>query len=803
MVVSAGLVLSQPAAGQNDVPEVVRRLLEEGSRHLRQERVDEAIEVLNEARRLGPDTVQVYLDLGAAWVQKGDLEKSKEAFEAGLKVDGTHRDLLYNAAIVCLRTGAGDAALGHVSEALKAHGDSADLLLVKAGSLARLERHEEALAALRLAEREQPKSARIQFSLGNQLHRLGRLDDAVVAFEKAARLDPKQTRALYNLGAVWVELGRYDDAREAYEKALEPFNKALAKGHAIDKIHAVAYSNLGAAYTQSQDWAKAVEAYSVATRVDPELADAHLNLGFAFFQLEKWKKALQAYEKAAQLNPELSLAYVQLGEIHHRQGRCDQAVAWFQKGLPKLQATERLRVMEGMARCYTDLGQIENAEQVFRQVLEEAPDDPKVLKEFGTVLRRRGRMEEARRALARSLELRSDDLPTLLEALAVEEHLQDRSAEARLLQAIADRHGDEGHLWPVRKNLALLRLAESRWADAHKQLAALAKSPGLPAAEKPWVATLVGLTSWLTGSPPRNALDGAPDPLGRAPGPAAVARAEAGDLTAALALLDELPPSTQLDGLRGLLLWSGGRTAEASELLRRAEAAGLDTPALGIALASVELRDGSTASVQRAMGRLEASVGWCAEGSATDRPTGELIEGVLVVRPAPGIELCAFAEQALQRARLADGMARLSSSPGRAVARAREVLADPSSGSDQRALASFIEGTALLAQGAHRGAAAALHRGLGLAPAAPWKYSAENNLGLAWARLGETVKAKQQFQSAKTGSVAAILNLAILLHEQEQNPEAALGLYEEYIRAGGPRRQEVKAWVDRLRELYP
>ncbi len=793
-----------PPGSAQDIPEVVRRLLEEGNRHLRQDRFDEAIEVFKEARRLGPETVQVYLDLGATLARNGDMAGAKEVFEAGIGVSPGNRDLLYNAAVVCLRLDDPSAAVAHITAAIEANGEAADLLQVQAGGLARLEAHEQALAALRKAERLEPKSARIQFALGNQLHRLGRLKEAVVAFEKAADLDPGQTRALYNLGAVWVELGRYPDAKKAYEQALKPLSDALVKGQSIDSIHAVAYSNLGAAYSQLEEWGQAVEAYQIASQVDPTLADAQLNLGFAYVQLEQWDRAAQAYERAVGLDEGLSLAYVQLGEIRHRQGQCEQAVDWFEKGLRKLQADERMRAMEGLARCYTDLGRVADAEQVFRQVLAEAPSDPEVLKEFGSVLRRRGRHEEAREALHRSLELRPEELSTQLEVLAVEEARGDAEAQFRVLQSIKDAHGERPSLWPIRRNLALMHLQAGRWGDARRELAALSSNPQLPVDQRAWIDTALGLASWQLGHGEVDRGDlgrGDFGAVGEAgPGVAAAVLAGRGELADALAQLDGLAPSPEVDGLKGILAWAVGQEAGARSRLEQAEHTDVDGPLLQIALASLELGARSPSATGRAIDRLQSAMESCEAPAAG--PVGRMSGKAWVVQGATTQDICDYAAALLRSAWLDDGAAQLSKNPGRALARARSVLGDPSADIAQSALASFIEGSALLARNDARGAQASLQQALSRAPSAEWSKVALNNLGIAWSRIGNLAEAEESFRSARSGFSEATLNLAILLHDEKKDPQAALELYEAYLREGGARRSEAQVWVDRLRELY-
>ena len=795
MVSTISLWSAAPGRAQQDVPEVVLRLLEEGRRQQQEGRLERAVETLSEALRLGPDTVPVYLDLGAARARLGQIDLAVETFEKGLGIEPDNRGLLYNAAVLRLRQGDSEIALKHVDKALESDADAADLLQVRAGCLVRLDRQDEALAALRRAETAEPRSARLQFAVGNQLHRMGRLSEAADAFGKALRLDKKMTRASYNLGAVLVELGRYEEARKAYEDALAPLQRALAKGETVDTIHAVAFANLGAAYSQTAKWDNAANAYRAAAQIDPSFAEAQLNLGYALFQRKKWKESGRAYKKAVELDPGLSLAYLQLGEISYAQGNCESAIRWLEEGLGRLQAEGRLTAMERMARCYTELDRPEDAEQVFRRVLAEAPSDPNVLTDFGAVLRRNGRLEEAWQTLSRSLELR-DGLRTRLEALAVAEAAGREDDRRRLLRSI-DVEKDP-RLWPLRREVAVLDLGAGRWAEAAETLGALAALDGVPAEEKGWASGWASIASWLAGDASRDGL------RAELPYLQLVREAEAGRVDAALQMAADLPDVGPVLWARTFLDWQQGRDAAASRHLAAARKTGdgglaAGGPAAGVIAAELDYQAGSFPSAAEGFA---AATEACAAPSREPQAKIETGAGkayIAVARP-PGQALCAFAAARLPGARLQAGIAELRRAPSAAVEVARSVVASGAATAEQRAAARFIEGTSLLAQGAPRRAVSALQEALDGSLPEAWRDAAWINLGVARAELGAVDEALRCFSEASGPD--AVLNAAILRHDRLNDPQGALDLYETYLRLGGPRRQQVEAWAEPLRELY-
>ena len=265
----AALAVSSPTAAQDDVPEVVRSLLEQATRAAGAGRTEDALELYRQARELGPQVVQVYVDQGALLAGTGEFEAALESFQAGLRIEPDDRDLGFNAAVAALRLNRFDVAAGHARRVVENHPRDVDARLLQASALDRLNRHAEALSALQAADNLAPGNPRILYSLGNQYQRTGQAEQAVDAYRQAVRKDKKLLPAHFNLGAVLFELGRLDEALAAYEIALAPIDDAFRKGQAVDPVNALAYRNLGAIHLQASAFQKAVQALSKARQLAP------------------------------------------------------------------------------------------------------------------------------------------------------------------------------------------------------------------------------------------------------------------------------------------------------------------------------------------------------------------------------------------------------------------------------------------------------------------------------------------------------------------------------------------------------
>jgi tetratricopeptide (TPR) repeat protein len=784
------------AAAVADVPEVVRELIERGEARRAQGQLDDALAAYQEARKLGPEVVEIYVALGGIYHQQGQLEAAREAFAAGIAISPQDRSLLYNGAVVALNLGRLEEGRGWIGQAVAAHPKDAELYLLQAAILDRLEEKKSALDALLQAEKLRPGDAQVQFRLGNLYYAVGRSEDAVDAYQRALRKDPSLLRAQYNLGAVLFALGRNDEALAAYEIGLAPIQKAFASGEPVEPVHAVAFTNLGAIHTQGRRWPQAFDAFDKALRLEPKRTDLLASRGFVAFQQGKLDVAAADYEKVLAADPKSSAAALHLGLIHARKDQCQQAVARLEQGLPGFDVPTRIQALEPLAGCYARLGRAQDAENAFRAVLADRPDDAELLFALGRLQRKQGKAADAEELLAKAASRRPEHRDTTIELLALAEQRGDRDRQIALAEDLVKRHGAAvPALWQARFSLALLYLELGRPKDALPHLEALGAAKQVPAASKAEIVRTHGVALAAAGQ-----YDDARKKLRAAGGAGAgnalaFVEAMAGQPEAALQAMGGKQQGSAQRANLGLLLWSLGRFDDARPHLE----AGGSEPAVRAALGDLALRRGD---LGEAMEQWQAVAAGCARGA-----------------DPRAAKLCAWVKKAQDQARLQAAfgdLARALRGEGGGVTGLRQVaddaLAATPAGDPRRAQVLYLRGMARLQGGELDGAVADLGAALEAKPAPELEAVLRNNLAVAHARAGRTAEARRHFESARahggsgnsssgSGAVAA-LNLAILLDGEGRKAEA-LPLYLQYVQADGPRRKEIEGWVARLREVTP
>jgi tetratricopeptide (TPR) repeat protein len=797
---------------------VVRELLDAARRDQERGRLDAAIEGYREALKLSHQVVQIYVALGALYHQQGQRQEALEIFQQGLEQAPGEQALLRNAATVALELGQPELALELAERAVASAPDDADLRYLHGAVLRRLGRAAEAVATLQRGLNARPKDPHLLFSLGNAHHQLGALEAAIAAFRAAVKADRDYLPAHYNLGAVLFEAERFPEAREAYEVALAPVDKALARGDAVESIHAQAYLNLGAVFLREENWRRALDAYSKAARLAPESAPAQYHLGYTLYRLGDIDAADATYRKALALDSDLPVAHLHLAEIEAGRQRPAAVVEQLRVAVDQLEGANRERALELLAAAHLATGDEDAAEANYRQLRQLRPEDGGTALALGTLLRRRGQHEEARTLLEAALRSQPHKIAAGLELATLARGEGDPEAARALYLQVLEGQEEAPALVPVRLNLALVLLQLGDRAGARRYLASLpaelSAQPGLGTAhallllgEGEAAAARAALESVVRRHRDYPAATAALAALDAFEGrPEAAAEALAAQLSQV-----EAKTAALLRADLGQLLWVAGQGQAARPHLEFAADTFPRWPGPRVALGEVALAAGDLETAQR---HLETAGALCGEpggGAPLSRP-GEGAGGArsfqLLVEGDDAPEgLCRRAAESLGAVRgaLAYG-ALVRGDSSRAAALAERALA-VALAPPERARAHFVRGSAALLQGRDEAARRDLTTALGGSLATSLEAIARNNLGVALHRLGRSEDSRRQFQAAGTGSAVppeTLLNQGIAA-EAAGEGASALALYERYLAAvgNGGRRQEVAQWVTELRRVYP
>ena len=456
-------------------------------------------------------------------------------------------------------------------------------------------------------------------------------------------------------------------------------------------------------------------------------------------------------------------------------------------------------------------------------MLDASGDDPQILLALGRLAREDDRMDETRSLLERARRAAPDNVEVGLELAGVLGQTDDTDAQKALYGELLAAHSGSGgpELLRVRLALALVELAEGDAGEATEHLEKLSDAKGLDDESRAVVAALRGVLRADTGD-----LEGARKLLRQATNSTSVAAADAlavidalagrGDdavkvLQASLAAADPNTPvgsALRLD--TGLLLWSLGRHDEARPHLQAAFRSAPDEPALRAAVGDLALRDGDLWRAVEHLGRAEDL---CRRGggrAASSADTGRVFQVQLAGSNGADV-LCDWVERAVGATRVAAALdtlpgALLGRADGRATLSLVEAALTGPLGNDLRATALFVRGSLRLASGQNAAAAQDLSGAVDGGLPQSLASHAQNNLAVAYARLGRHEEARQLLEASRATqatSQPATLNLAILYDDHLDDGRRALGLYDNYLRGGGRRATDARAWAGRLRELYP
>lgn len=190
-----------------------------------QERMDEAIAVLDGLRETHEDLPIVYTTLGDYLRQEERYEAAIEAYSEGLskvaEVTERHWFVFYSRAISAERLGLWPRAEADFRRALELNPDQPQVLNYLGYSLVeKQEKLDEALSMIERAAAARPNSGYIIDSLGWVLYRLGRYEEAVPHMERAAELMPIDPIVNDHLGDVYWSVGREREAEFMWKRAL-------------------------------------------------------------------------------------------------------------------------------------------------------------------------------------------------------------------------------------------------------------------------------------------------------------------------------------------------------------------------------------------------------------------------------------------------------------------------------------------------------------------------------------------------------------------------------------------------------
>ncbi|MGA2786151.1 MAG: tetratricopeptide repeat protein [Verrucomicrobiota bacterium] len=145
------------------------------------------------------DNAAAHNNLGAALLQKGNVDEAVAHFEKALQIRPGFAQAHNNLANILVQKDMLDEAIAHYQKALQIHPDYAEVHNNLGNALLQKGSADEAITHYQMALQTKPDSAQVHYNLGGALLQKGSVDEAIAQFQKALQINPDFLEVLNNL----------------------------------------------------------------------------------------------------------------------------------------------------------------------------------------------------------------------------------------------------------------------------------------------------------------------------------------------------------------------------------------------------------------------------------------------------------------------------------------------------------------------------------------------------------------------------------------------------------------------------
>nr|WP_236888509.1 tetratricopeptide repeat protein [Desulfoluna limicola] len=343
------------------------------------------------------------------------------------------------------------------------------------------------------------------------------LDSAVKTLTLVVSDDPKNTKAYYLRGIAYMALGSDDLGRKDVLRALEldpshlqaqialsdfyyraheytlakdTLNKILEKRTDIYKVSLL----MGHIHAATGDLDEALEAYGALMTQAPENPLAFYHSGMIYLRKGQYDAAQENLAKARKLNPRMMDAFTGMVRCYVLQHEPRKALALCDEQLAAVDTPADVsRVYGVMGRLYVTTGDLDNAEEAYREAIATNPDVTRPYYGLAEVYQRRGEMDRVLAQFQLAAEKnKHDPLPHVIMGIMNESKGDVESSKVCYRNALAIRKDNVA----AANNLAYILAEQNHEIDEALELAREAKSN---ASDDPSIMDTLGLVYYRKG----------------------------------------------------------------------------------------------------------------------------------------------------------------------------------------------------------------------------------------------------------------------------------------------------------------
>ncbi|XP_016054581.1 PREDICTED: transmembrane and TPR repeat-containing protein 1 isoform X1 [Miniopterus natalensis] len=306
-------------------PQHNRALFNLGNLLKSQEEKEEAVTLLKDSIKHGPEFADAYSSLASLLAEQERFKEAEEIYQAGIKNCPDSSDLHNNYGVFLVDTGSPEKAVAHYQQAITLS-PSHDVAMVNLGRLYRSlgdnsmaeEWYKRALKVARKAETLSP--------LGALFYNTGRYEEALQIYREAAALQPSHRELRLALAQVLAMMGQTKEAEKMTNHIVSEDTGCLE-----------CYRLLSAIHSKQEQHAKALDAIDKALQLKPKdpkvISELFFTKGNQLREQNLLDKAFESYKAAVDLNPDQAQAWMNMGGIQHIKGNYVAARAYYERAL--------------------------------------------------------------------------------------------------------------------------------------------------------------------------------------------------------------------------------------------------------------------------------------------------------------------------------------------------------------------------------------------------------------------------------------------------------------------------------------
>ena len=294
-----------------------------------QKHFSEALALLDEAQRLDPNDINIFLIRADVFLWEGKHELALEEVEYAMTITEDSFD-------------------------------KCELYLELADIWEDQEKYSEVIAALKEAVKYDPKNQEGLNRLWFCFELTGKYEESIEFHLALIETSPYSHMAWFNLGHAYAGLGEN-------EKALDAFEYVLAINDLID----APYICIGDVKYNMEKYEEALDYYMQAMKLATPTKELHLKVAETYEKLGDMSKSRASLRKAITIDPYYDEAFYRIGETYRQEEKWAKAISSLERAV--LLNNENTEYLAALAEAYMSIDEGDKAMELFERIFQIDP----------------------------------------------------------------------------------------------------------------------------------------------------------------------------------------------------------------------------------------------------------------------------------------------------------------------------------------------------------------------------------------------------------------------------------------------